>query len=113
MLAAAAPNQSLPWFLAVGFLRPHLPFIVPARHLDKYPERPTLPPNRFTPPDAMPSAATECSGTYSADDTHGCVAHEHSFELNAAGWWPLGNFFPCAVACRFPDLKGGPKRVRT
>ena len=36
---ATAPNQSLPWFLAVGFRDPHLPWRYPGRFGDAYPAR--------------------------------------------------------------------------
>ena len=36
---ATAPNQSLPWFLAVGFRDPHLPWRYPGRFGEAYPAR--------------------------------------------------------------------------
>lgn len=43
-----------PFFLAVGFLKPHLPFIFPKRFLELYPEKTIkLPSNSFA-PDGMP-----------------------------------------------------------
>lgn len=71
----------LPWFVAVGLHRPHLPFIVPARVLAMYPADGIKLPDRAA-PTGMPSAASECSGTWSPTAaTHGCHANQSSFEL--------------------------------
>ena len=31
-------NDADPFFIALGFYKPHLPFIMPQRYLDNYPE---------------------------------------------------------------------------
>ena len=50
-------KQDKPFFLAVGFHKPHLPFVFPAEFLKYYPiESVQLPPNPYA-PDGMPSIA--------------------------------------------------------
>ena len=50
---------SEPYFLAIGFYKPHLPFVAPQRDYDRY--EPTDPLNYFVPP-SVPSAAVHNSG---------------------------------------------------
>ena len=50
---AAISQQPEPFFLAVGFVKPHLPFVSPKKYWDLYdPARITLAPNPFRPQDA-------------------------------------------------------------
>jgi arylsulfatase A-like enzyme len=45
-------NEDTPFFLACGFLKPHLPFVAPKRYFDLYPLHTVkLPDNRFYPKD--------------------------------------------------------------
>ncbi|HWH70886.1 MAG TPA: sulfatase, partial [Candidatus Sulfotelmatobacter sp.] len=49
-----------PFFLAVGFIRPHLPFVAPKKYWDLYdPEKIPLAPNPFRPKDAPAYAVIE------------------------------------------------------
>ena len=73
-------KQELPWLLAVGLHRPHLPFLVSQRMLDLYPEAAVKLPHREA-PTAMPDAAGECAGTYNDGPTGGCQPGQASFEL--------------------------------
>ncbi len=48
-----------PFFLALGFLKPHLPFVAPKKYWDLYPsEEVQVAPNRYAPKDAPPFAST-------------------------------------------------------
>ena len=61
-----------PFFLAVGFHRPHLPFIVPQDKLDLYPLESIQLPTNQQPPRGMPAIAWSNSGELVAyADVHG------------------------------------------
>ena len=58
--AKASPDR--PFFLALGFVKPHLPFCAPKRYWDLYDPN-TLPlPGRRTPPDGAPAYAPQFGG---------------------------------------------------
>ncbi len=56
-IRALGQLQSKPFFLAVGFHKPHLPFVAPKKYYDLYPPADVkLPDNMFPPKDAPPLA---------------------------------------------------------
>ena len=98
------------WFLAVGLHRPHLPFIVPQRHLDLYPIESIVLPSAADRsfPVRMPSVAAECAGTFAPGPTSGCVQNHGSFEL----WQQyIGGFNSTAHAAQTSDTVLGSSRA--
>lgn len=58
----AAKNDQQPFFLAVGFLKPHLPFVAPKRYWDLHDPAKLPQPTRLTPPDGAPDFAPQSGG---------------------------------------------------
>ena len=61
-LQAAKKNSSEPFFLAVGFAKPHLPFCAPKKYWDLYERSSFKPAARQTPPDGAPVYAPQFGG---------------------------------------------------
>ncbi len=57
-----AKSDTQPFFLAVGFLKPHLPFVAPKRYWDMHDPAKLPQPERLTPPDGAPSYAPQFGG---------------------------------------------------
>ena len=67
----ASKGDEKPFFLAVGFRRPHLPFIFPEKYLDLYPaEGIKLPDNPYVPKDMPPLAWYDYDGLREYKDIH-------------------------------------------
>lgn len=61
-LGKAKENSEEPLFLALGFVKPHLPFCAPKKYWDLY-DREDFPlPERYTPPDGAPFYAPQFGG---------------------------------------------------
>ncbi len=56
-LGALAANPNQPFFLAVGFYRPHLPFVAPQKYWDLYPPESIHLPDNYAPPENVPEEA--------------------------------------------------------
>jgi len=56
-LQAAKESPGTPFFLAVGFLKPHLPFVAPKKYWDLHDPAKLPQPTRHTPPDNAPAFA--------------------------------------------------------
>jgi iduronate 2-sulfatase len=61
-LQAAREKSDQPFFIAVGFVKPHLPFCAPKRYWDLYDHAQFEPAARQTPPDGAPSYAPQFGG---------------------------------------------------
>jgi iduronate 2-sulfatase len=58
----AAKAKDEPFFLAVGFIKPHLPFVAPKRYWDMHDPAKLPMPTRATPPDGAPKFAPQFGG---------------------------------------------------
>lgn len=61
-LRAAKEQPETPFFLAVGFVKPHLPFCAPKKYWDLYDRERIALPSRRTPPDGAPGYAPQFGG---------------------------------------------------
>ena len=77
-------EEETPFFLAVGFMKPHLPFVAPKRYWDLYPATEvTLPPN-YHPPQEAPEGAVHAFGelrAYQGIPPTGILSEDQAREL--------------------------------
>lgn len=55
-------NDTKPWFIAVGFHKPHLPFSCPKKYWDMYDENSIKLPDNYYPPENIPEQAVNKAG---------------------------------------------------
>lgn len=65
-LEAAKGREGTPFFLATGFIRPHLPFVAPKKYWDLYDRSQLKLPALRKPPEGSPAAATRPNGELAA-----------------------------------------------
>ncbi|MFB9296260.1 sulfatase [Persicitalea jodogahamensis] len=78
------PNAARPFFLAVGFYKPHLPFNAPKKYWDLYQRSDFKLPTRQTPPDDAPALASTGWGelrSYAGIPAQGPLPDEQAQEL--------------------------------
>lgn len=79
-----AEERDKPFFLAVGFVKPHLPFVAPEKYWDLYDRDDIQLPDRNTPPDGAPQYATTEWGelrNYHGIPREGKVSNDQAREL--------------------------------
>ena len=80
----ALSAQEAPFFLAVGFMKPHLPFVAPGKYYEKYPSSEVTMPDNYYPPKGAPEGAVHSSGelrAYSDIPKKGVLSEEKAREL--------------------------------
>ncbi|MEM9280481.1 MAG: sulfatase [Verrucomicrobiota bacterium] len=77
-------SQPKPFFLAVGFTKPHLPFVAPGSYFAKYPVSDVKLPDNYFPPEGAPEGAVHHSGelrNYSDIPKTGVIPEDKAREL--------------------------------
>lgn len=77
-------KQDAPFFLAVGFMKPHLPFVAPGSYFDSYPLSQVKMPDNYFPPKGAPAGAVHNSGelrAYSDIQAQGVLPESKALEL--------------------------------
>ena len=83
-LRQLAKRPDDPFFFAVGFTKPHLPFVAPGSYYEKYPVSEVRLPTNYFPPKAAPKGAVHDSGelrSYSDIPKKGVLSEEKAREL--------------------------------
>ena len=83
-LRELAAQPETPFFFAVGFMKPHLPFVAPGKYFDKYPASEVQLPSNYFPPKDAPKGAVHNSGelrAYSDIPKKGVVPETKAREL--------------------------------
>lgn len=83
-LRTLAAKKDVPFFLAVGFMKPHLPFVAPGTYFEKYPADSISMPSNYFPPKGAPDGAVHNSGelrSYSDIQKKGVLPESKALEL--------------------------------
>ncbi len=106
-LSSLASHPDQPFFLAVGFFKPHLPFVAPRKYWDLY-ERETIHlPDNYGPPENAPSEAVHNSGelrSYATIPGKGPVDDETALNL-IHGYYACVSFTDAQIGRLLSALK--------
>lgn len=83
-LRSLAADHEKPFFLAVGFAKPHLPFVAPGRYFEQYPADEVRMPSNYFPPRDAPEGAVHGFGelrNYSDIPKKGILPESKALEL--------------------------------
>ncbi len=101
-------KRSRPFFLAVGFYRPHLPWYAPQRYLDKFPaNRTELPPTLAGDPDDVPKSALR------SFRDHTNVTRYRQWQRAVAGYLACINYADANIGRVLQALDAGPHADNT
>lgn len=79
-------ERGSPFFLAVGFWKPHTPFNAPKKYWDLYEREKLVLPERVIPPDKVPAIALEGCATYKDGPNSEWLAEMHHGHLAAISY---------------------------
>jgi arylsulfatase A-like enzyme len=99
-------RQDKPWFLAVGFLKPHLPFVCPQKYWDLYDESVvSIPDNYYVPRNAPPEAVHKFGElrSYTGVPGKGPVSDEMALEL-IHGYYACVSFIDAQIGRMIAEL---------
>ena len=83
-IAHLREKRDKPFFMTVGYKKPHLPFIAPKKYWDLYPAETAKIPSNYTPPEGAPQTALSTWGelrAYTDIPAEGPVSDEKAIDL--------------------------------
>ncbi len=95
-----------PFFLAVGFLKPHLPFVAPKKYYDLYPLDRILTPDNMYPPTDVPDPAMTDWGelrAYEGIPKTGPLSRQQAREL-IRGYYAATSYTDAQIGCVLDEL---------
>jgi arylsulfatase A-like enzyme len=106
-IAAMRKNRDRPFFIAAGFVRPHLPFCAPRKYFDLYPpDRIRLPDNMY-PPKGAPDVALTNWGelrNYRGIPAQGPITDEQALKL-IRGYYAATSYMDAQVGRLLDELE--------
>jgi iduronate 2-sulfatase len=105
-----------PFFLAVGFLKPHLPFVAPGAYFQKYPVESVRMPDNYYPPKNAPKGAVHSSGelrSYSDIPKIGILPEDKARELIRGYHAATSSPTPKSAACLTPSTRSDWPKTRS
>lgn len=106
-LKTFASDSQQPFFLAVGFMKPHLPFVAPKKYWDLYDRASIRLPDNYRPPENAPSQAVHASGelrSYATIPPAGPVSDETALNM-IHGYYACVSFVDAQIGRLVAALK--------